>query len=557
MPTAGIEFTETMRGHLSTAVVDDYAKAEARGKLDNTTLDFTVTVSSDDLERLLTDSAHPARIDGSITCSTLSPQPLKVTNGVFNLLTRDPSRVNARLMSYNMTGVAQDGRSFRLDGFKVIHDDRQAEIWPDTTTLFVTVTDLNGAAERVVAKGILHILPADFAHQMTTMKVTNPGTPLDALTGVIRFGKFFAGELFDTYGGVFVRSNELRTDAPPRVKRPLKMSPPEVRFFNTDDGVTLKLTRYNGGSKGPVMLSPGFGTPTLAYSIDTVDTNLPEALFAAGYDVWLFDYRASPDLPSARTQFTLDDVATRDYPAAVAAVRQATGAASVQVMAHCIGSMTFLMAMMAGLTGVRSAISSALTLFPVSPIGNRIRAGLDLGKLLVVGGVETLTTDFDRQRAMDVIMDEILRAFPSKEQCTSAVCRRILGIYGDVYDHNQLNDATHNAMHEMFGVANTRTFNHISLIVRTGHVVDEDGNDTYMPHLDRLAIPITFVHGAKNNLFLPEGSEQTLKAVSAVNDGTLYQRILFPDYAHMDCYIGKNAARDIFPTIVSELDRFN
>jgi choline dehydrogenase-like flavoprotein len=556
MPS-GIQFTETMRGHFSTAVVDDYAKAEARGKLDKTTLEFTVTVSSDDLDRLLTDSAHQARIDGSISCPTLSPQPMQVTDGVFQLLAKDPTRVNARRMSYAMTGRTQDGKAYRLDGFKVIHDDRQLEIWADTTTLFITVTDLNGPAERVIAKGILHILPADFAHQMTTMKVTNAATPIDALGALVKFGMFFAGALFETYGGVFVRSNELRTDAPPRAKRPLKMSPPEVTFFNTDDGVTLRLTRYKGGTKGPVMLAPGFGTPTLAYSIDTVETNLPEALFAAGYDVWLFDYRASPDLPSARTQFTLDDIATRDYPAAVAAVREATGAPSVQVMAHCIGSMTFLMAMMAGLQGVRSAISSALTLYPVSPLGNRIRAGLDLGKLLVVGGIETLTTDFDRQRAMDVIMDDILRAFPSKEQCTSAVCRRILGIYGDVYSHDQLNDATHNAMHEMFGVANTRTFNHISLIVRTGNVVDKDGNDTYMPHMDRLAIPITFVHGARNNLFLPEGSLKTLQAVSAVNDATLYQRIVFPDYAHMDCYIGKNAARDIYPTIVAELDRFN
>src|SRR4030095_1166815 len=142
-------------------------------------------------------------------------------------------------------------------------------------------------------------------------------------------------------------SNELRTDAPPRTKRPLKMSPPEVTFFNTDDGVTLRLTRYTGGTKGPVMLAPGFGTPTLAYSIATVATNLPEALSAAGYDVGLFDYRASPDLPSARTQFTLDDIATRDYPAAVAAVREATGATSVQVMAHCIGSQAVLVAVKA------------------------------------------------------------------------------------------------------------------------------------------------------------------------------------------------------------------
>src|SRR5690606_20725259 len=116
--------------------------------------------------------------------------------------------------------------------------------------------------------------------------------------------------------------------------------------------------------KGPVVLAPGFGTSVHAFLIDTVDTNLPEALFASGYDVWLFDYRASPDLPSARTQFSLDEVATQDYPAAIARVREVTGAHDVQVMAHCVGSMTFLMAMLAGLQGVRSAVSSALAFYP-------------------------------------------------------------------------------------------------------------------------------------------------------------------------------------------------
>ena len=109
----------------------------------------------------------------------------------------------------------------------------------------------------------------------------------------------------------------------------------------------------------------------------------------------------------------------------------------------------------------------------------------------------------------------------------------------------------------MFGVANTRSFNHLSLIVRTGHAVDADGGDTYMNHLDRLAIPITFVHGEENNLFLPSGSMKTLQKLSSVNDAKLYQRVEFKNYAHMDCYMGRNSAQDIFPTIVTELDRFN
>jgi cholesterol oxidase len=553
--SVGIQFTETMRGHVSKNVLDDFATAEADGRRNQTPLEFTVTVSSEDLDRMLADPAHQANLNGTVTCEALWPQPLAV-QGTFNLLVRDRSRVNTRQMVYRMTGTAADGRTYRLDGFKNIREDSRLEIWSDTTTLYLTVTE-SGAAEREVAKGIVHIQPADFMKQMTTMQATGAANPGEKLQALAKFGGFFAGELFDTYGGVFVRSNELRPESQPRERRALKMDAPDVHFFDTADGTTLRLTRYRGGNKGPVILSPGFGTSTLAFTIDTVDTNLPEALFASGYDVWLFDYRASPALASSRTQFTLDEVATQDYPAAVAKVREVTAKPDVQVMAHCVGSMTFLMAMMAGLKGVRSAIASALAFYPVSTLANRVRAGMDLGTLAANAGLETMTTDFDRQRKLDVIVDSVLRLIPSKEQCTSAVCRRILGIYGDVYKHDQLNEDTHRAIHEMFGVANLTTFNHLSLMVRKEQIVDKHGNDTYLPHLDRLAIPITLVTGAENNLFMPEGTGRTLQTLAGANDASLYQRVLFPNYAHMDLYIGRDSARDVFPTIVSELDRFN
>src|SRR5262249_50475743 len=165
VPT-GIRFTETMRGHFSTAVLDDYGRAEQRGIADGSRLEFTVTVSSDDLDAMLSNPAHAARIDGTIACPTLSAQPLQVTGGTFNLLMEDPTRVNARLMTYRMIGVAADGKRYRVDGFKVIQDDKRLEIWDDTTTLFTTVTDVNGASDRVLGKGILHILPGDFLKQM-------------------------------------------------------------------------------------------------------------------------------------------------------------------------------------------------------------------------------------------------------------------------------------------------------------------------------------------------------------------------------------------------------
>ena len=80
---------------------------------------------------------------------------------------------------------------------------------------------------------------------------------------------------------------------------------------------SLRLTRYQGGAKGPVMLVHGLGVSSLAFSTDLIDTNLTEYLYAHGYDVWLLDFRSSIELPYAETQYTADDIAIYDYPAAV------------------------------------------------------------------------------------------------------------------------------------------------------------------------------------------------------------------------------------------------
>ena len=179
------------------------------------------------------------------------------------------------------------------------------------------------------------------------------------------------------------------------MRRPLRCGEPDIHDFDTDDGVRLRLSRFRGGTKGPVILSPGFGTSALAYTLDTTDTNFPEYLYEHGYDVWVLDYRASPALPSGSTQFSLDDVAKFDYPAAVAKVRAESGAESVQIMAHCVGSLTMLMALSLGLSGVRSAVASQLSLHPRAGALNELRAGIYAADVLDALGVDLLTTEID------------------------------------------------------------------------------------------------------------------------------------------------------------------
>jgi choline dehydrogenase-like flavoprotein len=555
----GIQFTETMRGYFSTAVTnDDYQKASQQGEQDNSKFEFTLTVTSDDLDKMLTDESHKAKMFGTVTAPALSPKPLTVRDGEFNLFIVDPDSVNTRRMVYRMTMTAEEGKIYYFEGFKVVHNDPGFDLWTDTTTLYITVHDGDSLNSPILGQGILKILPADFLHQMSTLQVTNTTSPQQKLEETVRFGSFFAGVLFNVYGGIFAPSKIFDPDAPPRQKRPLQMSAPQVHFFNTSDGVQLRLIRYQGGTKGPVMLAPGFGTSTLAFSIDTVDTNLPEFLYAQGYDVWLFDYRASADLPSAKTQFSADEIALYDWPAAVEQVRAITGAPTVQVVGHCVGSMSFQMAMLAGLQGVRSAVCSQLTTHPKAATLNEVRASLRLASFLTVLGVDTLNPDFDTHANwQDKLYDAVLRLYPTKEPYNNPVDRRILFMYGEVYKIAQLNEATHDAVHEIFGPGNLTFFRHISLILREGHIVDQHGKDVYLPHLERLAIPIALIHGADNAFFLPEGSAITYKLLCEKNGSDLYVRHLIPDYAHMDCFMGKNAARDIFPTILMELDKFN
>ncbi|MGH9278381.1 MAG: GMC family oxidoreductase N-terminal domain-containing protein [Acidimicrobiales bacterium] len=554
----GIEFTETMKGVISTTALTDFAAAERAGKEAGTPFSFILTIRSDDLDAMLADPQCEARMVGTVSAPSLSPDPITVTRGVFNLFVDDPEVPDGRRMRYRMLLTTEQGKRYWFTGFKLIHHDKPLDLWADTTTLFITVYDGEDDTGPVVAKGVLHILPEDFAIQMAATKAVNASDEKERLEATAKFGRFFAGKLYETYGGVATPLERFDPHAPPRKKRPLRVQAPVVHPFRTDDGVDLLLTRYQGGTKGPVILSHGLGVSSKIYSIDTIDTNLLEFLYAQGYDVWLLDYRASIDLPaSSALQFTADDIAKYDYPAAVAVVLNETGAPSVQFVVHCFGATTFFMAMLAGLQGVRSAAVSQIATHVITPLVTRVKSELYLPTVLERLGINKMTAYTSANADwVSRLYDKLLDVVPDdyEELCRSATCHRITFMYSLLYEHDQLNELTHNALHEMFGVTPISALEHLALMVRKGGLRDAQGRDVYLPHLDRLAIPITFVHGAENACFLPKSTAKTLQVLRQANGPDLYQRYVVSNYGHIDCIFGKNAARDIYPLMLKQLE---
>jgi cholesterol oxidase len=556
--TVGIEFTETMKGFWAAGAAD-FATGAKQGKTAGNTFQFTLTIRADDAERMLAEPGHAADMSGTVLAPALSAKPLTVNGGTFQLFVTNPGEVETRNMLYHMTLLSEEGTKWHLEGFKVVHHGPVTKIWPDTSTLYITLreNDENGA---VLGMGILHIEPADFARQMTTMKATNASSEEERLKTIAAFGKFFAGTLFDTYGGIFTGSTAFDPDAPPRQKRALRVGAPVVYTFPAKDGVPLRLTRYQGGTKGPVILSHGLGVSSLIFSLDTIDTNMLEYLYSHGYDVWLLDFRNSILLPDdANMQASGDDVALNDYPAAVDKVRAVTGVPDVQMVVHCWGSTTFFMAMLAGLKGVRSVVASQIATHPVSPLAMHLKTGLHFPTFLDAVGIKSLSAFASTKESfIEKVYDEGLRFYPipSREQCRNSTCHRITFMYAPLYNHAQLNDLTHETLHEGWGVANMKAFEHLARLTNTGHLVDFEGRDVYLPHLDRLALPITFIHGADNACFLPESTHITYDLLCKANGASYYDRHVISGYGHIDCIFGKDAVRDIYPLILNALEPY-
>jgi cholesterol oxidase len=193
-----LAFTERMRGYVALDVTDP-AEGAALGRHRGQRLTVDLTITAADVDGFVADREHLASAEGQVDCDLFGGR-LRVERGWFNLFV--PDGEDGRRMLYRLHFADGAGNPLTLLGQKVVHDDPGADVWRDTSTLYVRVlpghVPLGGPDTEAgtVAAGIITIHLPDFLKQLTTFDVRGPHRARASEA----FGRLFLGELFEVYG---------------------------------------------------------------------------------------------------------------------------------------------------------------------------------------------------------------------------------------------------------------------------------------------------------------------------------------------------------------------
>ena len=191
----GFTFDETMSGGFALGESDPQSGKD-RGQLDGSELAMHATVSIENLDAFIADPNHLGGLTGRVDFTPFG-SGIPAPSGVFNLFspTSDPG---LKLMVYELA-FEHAGKGYYLAGHKEVRDAAPTELWRATTTLYTRLHEGPDKEAPVVAAGVLSLGVKQLMALVSTMRVTNAKNHAQEAETMMKFGRFFMGDLWDTY----------------------------------------------------------------------------------------------------------------------------------------------------------------------------------------------------------------------------------------------------------------------------------------------------------------------------------------------------------------------
>lgn len=339
--------------------------------------------------------------------------------------------------------------------------------------------------------------------------------------------------------------------------------------FNTDDGLGLSLLRFQREpTEDAVLIIHGLTTSSDMF-IMPEHTNLVQYLLDAGWgDVWTLDYRMSNRHPYNLTmhRYNMDDIALYDMPAALARVREEIGDRPLHVICHCLGSVSFMMALFGrSVGGISSVIANSVALTPQVPRWSRFKLAVFPFLSERVMGFTYLNPRWpdDPGFTWGKAFSKVVTLF--HRECDVPSCHMLSTMWGTgwpaVYRHENLHPVTHRRGGDLYGGTSVHYYRHVRRMVRAGNTAvkmlpgDERYAalpDNYFEHAAEIRSPVLFITGEDNRVFTDSNIE-CHRRLEEVAPGR-HQLHVFSGYGHQDVFMGKNNHVDVFPRLLEFLE---
>ena len=319
--------------------------------------------------------------------------------------------------------------------------------------------------------------------------------------------------------------------------------PDEIHFAQTSDGWRVAVMRYRPATpsdREPVMLVHGIGANR--YNFDLSDElSLARHLARSGHDAWVVELRgrglsSRPLLFSGlHYDWSFDEYAERDLPAAAATVARVTGHDRL----HLVGFSTGALASYAWLTDPHRTI--------------------EVASLVSLGGPTSFKRSGQRHLSGRVVRN--LRWM--RHRFFMRVLAPLSG-----YWHPSPIQLIHNP-ENMDGATQRRAmvnlianFSRNELLQYSDWLVNDvfrsiDQRRDYRAEMPRITVPALFLAGPRDLLAPPDAVKAAYESVSSTDKRFIIlsrAQKCAVNYGHFDMLLGTHAPEDVYPLIVDWLD---
>lgn len=570
-----LEFTERMAGHFvskpfTLSTDKPLTKSDFENLEESKTrapFEFTLTIKVSDVDAFIVDPQLQAEAVGTIT-------DFKIESGLFNLFVRPEASSaldTAKEMHYTLYLRDNHGKPWTFFGFKEVVKEDSFEMWAQTTTLYYYLWEGHsvydpGQTKQVSGAGILRISVSDFIKQLGTFK-SNAPSEIEEKEAVVKFLNVFAKNLWQSYAPFIFTTTTARWNEhfyPMHTTQGVAIGEKNLYPLDTPDGLTISVQRFKAKeTKNVVLLLHGLTTSTDMF-IMPEHQNLVNYLHSNGFtDVWSLDWRGSGRFTYnlGPHRYNLDDIAKNDIPTAVEYIRKVCGEdTKIHVVCHCVGSITFMASLAAGhVKGITSVVSNSVSLTP------KVRWQAFIKMLF---GPELLEYVFGY-----AYISPRMPYFPGpgfgkwlywmergiRHECKEPACHLVSFMWGwgypAAYVHRNIHPTTHRRLVDLFGGTSFHYYRHIRKMLFAKASVSFDKSKNYLEECKNMTMPPTlFLSGAENNIF-PGSNKMTYEALKTSKNAERVEYLEVPGYGHQDTFMGQYSHIEVFPKILSFLNK--